>query len=305
MTIPGKPLMISVLTSAALALASGQALGALSYFGFDTYGGTWSDAEKSPTNNDDDLMCWAAGASNILDWTGWGHVGGGLDNADAIFGYFLDHWTDNGGNPYFGWDWWFDGSNESPDSAGWSQVDVPGGGFWTPPYDSEDYLAFTSQDNLAMLALDTLLHQGYGVTFSISGGGGHCITAWGFDYEDIGGERSYLGVHVTDSDDSKTLANPPDELRYYDVSYDDNDGAWYLQDYYGTNNWFISEVVALRQMPTAVPVPATAGLLGLGIALLAGMRRRDHQRPVKARSLRPPPTAHRPAPATWRRRPRS
>ena len=44
---------------------------ATSYYLWDDWGGTYSDAEKSPTNTDDDLMCWAASAANLLAWTGW------------------------------------------------------------------------------------------------------------------------------------------------------------------------------------------------------------------------------------------
>jgi hypothetical protein len=61
-------------------------------------GGTWHDAEKSPTNEEDDLMCWAAAASNILAWTGWGYPSGtSFANEDDMFGYYQDHWTDQGG----------------------------------------------------------------------------------------------------------------------------------------------------------------------------------------------------------------
>jgi hypothetical protein len=120
-------------TSAYFTLEDGGMLGdgtptGLSYMLIDEWGGTWHDAEKSPTNSEDDLMCWAAAASNVLQWTGWGAVLG-LDTADAIFDHFQDHWTDEGGLMEYGWDWWFDGTNPSQGWSGWSQVDVPGGGF--------------------------------------------------------------------------------------------------------------------------------------------------------------------------------
>ena len=71
-------------------------------------------------------MCWAAAASNILVWTGWGDIYS--TDEDNIFGYFQDHWTDSGALMEFGWDWWFDGTNPSQGWSGWSQVDDPGGG---------------------------------------------------------------------------------------------------------------------------------------------------------------------------------
>ena len=81
-----------------------------SYLLFEHWGGTWSDAEKSPTNTEDDLMCWAAASSNVLAWTGWGQVGG-MTNADQMFAYYQNHWTDEGGTMAFAWNWWFDGLN--------------------------------------------------------------------------------------------------------------------------------------------------------------------------------------------------
>ena len=48
----------------------------LDYFGYQQYGGAWCDAEKSPSNDDDDdLMCWATTASSVLAWTGWAATG--------------------------------------------------------------------------------------------------------------------------------------------------------------------------------------------------------------------------------------
>jgi hypothetical protein len=99
-----------------------------SYLVYEHWGGTWHDAEKSPSNSEDDLMCWAAAASNILAWSGWGLVEG-MATADAMFAYFQDHWTDQTGIMQAGWDWWFDGTNPTQGWSGWSQVDVPGGGF--------------------------------------------------------------------------------------------------------------------------------------------------------------------------------
>ncbi|MFZ1934681.1 MAG: hypothetical protein WCB27_17350 [Thermoguttaceae bacterium] len=55
-------------------------------------------------------MCWAASASNVLTWTGWGNVGAISDQsdqyeADEIFKYFQGHWTDEGSWPTDAWSW--------------------------------------------------------------------------------------------------------------------------------------------------------------------------------------------------------
>lgn len=68
------------------------------------------DAEKRPDNPDDTAMCWAAAASNVLDWTGWGSEAG-FNNADQIFEHYQNHWTNQGGLMQFGWQWFFDGTN--------------------------------------------------------------------------------------------------------------------------------------------------------------------------------------------------
>ena len=52
-------LFISVTWAAGLTFGS-------TYYGYEEFGDYWHDAEKSPSNSEDDLMCWAAAASNIL-----------------------------------------------------------------------------------------------------------------------------------------------------------------------------------------------------------------------------------------------
>ena len=215
-----------------------------SYMLIDHHGGSWADTEKSPTNTEDDLMCWAAAASNVLEWTGWGTVAG-MTTADQMFAYFQDHWTDQGGMMEYGWDWWFDGSNPSQGWPDWSQVDVAGGGF----YPTENFFSYyheESSDAAALSAIDQYLHAGYGVGIGIYGPGGHAITCWGYNYNPADTD-DYYGVWVTDSDDYKSDPTPPDMLRYYEVAY--TSGRWYLQDYYGSDAWYIGAVQALEQNP--------------------------------------------------------
>jgi len=239
-----------------------------SYLLTDHYGGTWHDAEKNSVNTEDDLMCWAAQASNLLTWTRWGNVAG-MTNTDEVFVYFQDHWTDEGGNSYFGLDWWFDGTNDMQGEPDWSQVDVPGGGFYLDR-DIADYRHWSSDDPSALATVDTYIRNGWATGLSIAGPGGHAITSWGFNFDETKtGTDYYVGLWLTDSDDDKSGSPPrPDRLRYYEVSY--NTGAWYLQDYYGSNSWYISEVIGLA----AIPEPTTALLLACGLAGLAAVVRR-------------------------------
>ena len=249
---------------------------ATSYYGFQEFGGEFQDAEKSPTNYEDDLLCWAAAASNILAWTGWGSVVS--KSEDDIFAYFQDHWTDQGGLMQFGWDWWFDGTNDSQGWSGWSQEDINGAGFFTD-LDFSDYYFHTSDDSQTMSAIDSYLHAGYGVSLGLHGGGGHAITAWGYEYDAAG---NYLGIYVSDSDDDQYNHNAPDMMAYYDVAY--FSGKWYLQNFYGMDNWYIGEVQALdgyggSYTPDStpnepVPEPATIFIFGTGILALATKHRK-------------------------------
>jgi hypothetical protein len=249
----------------ACAISTTNAL-ATSYLLHDSFGGTYFDAEKSANNSEDDLMCWAASTANVLAWTGWGYPSReSFTTEDDIFQYFQNHWTDGGGSIYYGLDWWFDGENDLPGTTGVSQVDVSGGGFWSGETFSNYYKYFpdnsSAMENIKFLSLD-----GYGISLAVftDEGRGHAITAWGYEYDEQG---DYAGVYVTDSDDDNRSS-----LEYYGVIEKDN--AWFLQDFYGVNTWYISEVHGLAQYISAVPEPTTLILFGLGILGLVGMDRK-------------------------------
>ncbi len=264
-----------------LLLAAAPAWGA-SYFVYQQWGGTWQDANKTAANTEDDLMCWAAAASNVLAWAGWGTPT--YNTTDKIFKHFQDHWTDNTGVPAWAWKWWLNGS--PPPYYFASYPDVPGGGNFYPTLNFTSYYSSGSNPDL-MVSAELLMRQGYGVTLIIGRpGGSHAVTAWGFDYtyDPLTKKNLYSGIYITDSDDGVL------GLKYYPIT---KPGAWWtLGGSY--SGWQIGLVQAFRkrasliQIPfgafpdeldvavgvAPVPLPATWPLVASGFLLILLGRRR-------------------------------
>jgi hypothetical protein len=268
-----KLIMMICAAAGFLVLAGSVTATPVSYYLWDNSGGTWADADKTATSNDD-LMCWAAAASNVLEWTGWGKVAG-LTNTDQMFTYFQQHWTDNGGMMKYGWNWWFSGTYNGPTGgslerpvgstgSGWSQPNGSGGGDFYPSQNFNNYFHETWGSSVSLSAIDQYLHSGYGTTLAVySPDIGHALTCWGFQY-DADNSGYYTGIYVTDSDDHT------DALQYYALK--NIGGIWYLQNFYGTNNtWAIEGVESLAAAPV-IPEPATICLLAMGS--LAFMRKK-------------------------------
>ena len=263
-----RSLTICLVAGAFLVVINSTYANNIDYFIWDDWGGTFADAEKNTLSTEDDDMCWAAAASNILEWAGW-RGSDVLADTDQIFDYFQDHWTDAGGKMQYGWDWWFDGTYNGPPT--WSTPDVAGGGFYHQ-VNFNEYFRKTWDPQGSMSVIDQYLRGGYGTALGLYAPGvGHAVTIWGFEY-DPDTPDYYSGIYITDSDDNEYGLPPrPDSLKYYDVAFADT--KWLLQDYSGSDSWYIGDIQGLAINPGIPHAPEPATLLLLGLGCLATRRK--------------------------------
>ncbi len=216
----------------------------MEYFLCDNWGGSPLDAKKTVSSTEDDLMCWAAAASNVLAWTKWGFPSGQVFNDEtSIFKYFQGHWLDISGFTNEAWEWWFDGKDRK-------NVDVSGGGFWKASENSfGKYYHVQPDRRKALSAIAEFLGNGYGVVLELmSQNGGHYLTCWGYKKDDDG---RYVGIYTTDSDDTSQ------NLRYYELTQDMSGQEewarfqdwWYLTYHNNSTRFLLATVHALDRCP--------------------------------------------------------
>ncbi len=226
----------------------------------ETFGGRWADVEKDPrTNQHDDLFCWVAGPSNILDWSGWGQVGG-LKTTDDIFLYSQNYWPpnsdvgsfDSGDDAYDFLKWFFVGDQTDEDFPA-------GGGFYPNMSDfsgycggdtSGPYLGLCSDEMASdSKAIMKVLNAGFAAAIQLKGDvggvdGGHVITLWGYSV-DKSNPGLMTGVFLTDSDDDEGRSNPPDRLFYRKVTY--SGGVWHILTEKGSPYKYIKFVYGVKK----------------------------------------------------------
>ena len=218
----------------------------MNYMLFDHFGGRFHDVKKTVASTQDDLMCWAAAASNVLAWTKWGFPSTQtFTDETSIFQYFQDHWVDSVGFVEKAWEWWLNGLIDP-------NIDVPGGNFWSNPlYAIKDHYHSEFDRTQALAEIDRFLHSGWGVVLNLASPvGGHYLTCWGYEYDATG----YTGLYVTDSDDP--LIN---QIRYYPLSqtgWANYPDWWYFQYFNNTKQFLIADVHALDRFPSKPSAPS-------------------------------------------------
>ena len=233
--------------------------------GVSTAGG-WFDAEKDSVRPDDELLCWAATAANVLAWSGWdaGYTPKPLDGVeDSVFDFFVDEDpVDAGGWMDIAWQFWFDGTQRGGHFGGSSHTSYYSTAQYTANYHENMNGGYSVLDDIAALFQDD-----YGVGISVFGNMAHAVTVWGLE-TDAGG--NYTGIWLTDSDNNMGGPNPrPNTLDYHGVTW--SGGAWHLDNFYSSNDNYIWDIQALKFVPA--PGALLLGILGLGAA---GLKLRKH-----------------------------
>ncbi len=263
----------------------------------------WYDIDKSATDTLDDMLCYAASATNLITWWQFGEYGRQLTSSaptdpSDVWNTFLVNCTNpaSGGDPLAAINWWISGVyvpmndeesqrslfNQVEDSSRNTLKSFPG--YYFDQYglnrdDLSECLTFTTEYTDSYFG--DLLSGGAGVSLllrSDTGALAHAITLWGVEYDN--GEL--VKLWITDSDDGSydlcsidVLTNENGKV-YFDA--DGDIGDYDLFQYIGITGIHIDGVSAIHPEATAswqlVPEPATATLSLLALTGLVMRRRR-------------------------------
>ncbi len=311
-----------VILSAIAALSLQSAFAAPSFISGVTEDSGWYDVNKK-TKYDfgtyynpasyydqpyDNSLCWAAAASNTLQW--WQDkvvVPAGTPNgaastvSDAPYAYqlqiyqtFTANWTNQGGRAEQAWNWWFNGGmldqniyySPSTTSAvggylkeyGLTLTNTDG----TPLFRTTNF--YQEQDKAAVFStLTSFIDENRGTVLSVVENGGHAITMWGYEY----GSEGELYLYLTDSDDgvyslfkqevlvddakNVYLCAPEGEADVYTSAYSASiDGT--VENF---NGCMVNRITGLTDpTPYMIPEPSAALLSLMGLMVGMGVRRR-------------------------------
>lgn len=230
------------------------------------------DAEKLVSQGDgDDLMCWAAAASNMLKYSGWGSRAG-FESEDDIFEALIDAFEDEGGNSDNGIKWFFSGLEK-----GFTNLKKPETGAYLPEYDVDALLETNgfncsdSSDGTVISGMKEMidhLKNGDAVELSvdwIDGDNAHAVTLWGCVADNAYSDNlaaHYDSLIISDSDNNEPAGADrrvaPNTLDLYHLEEAENYGMQTVAlDYSGSLGALMS-YVALKPYSADIPYEADA-----------------------------------------------
>jgi hypothetical protein len=177
---------------------------------WDHFGIAFTDADK--TESDDDNMCWAASAANLLVWSGW------AADEDDVFNTFKSHFDNVPGDVYEALGYHFDN--------------------FVPNVSADMVTVRETRSPMLMDFIVSALHEGKGVTIKINYPGqavGHFVTVFGYMYFT---EKDNFILMFTDSDDYFH------QIRNFRVLWNDAADRWEIQGLY--NGWYLEYVISLN-----------------------------------------------------------
>ncbi len=226
------------------------------------------DAKKTGNDNN---MCWAAAASNILTWTRWSSFiprepG---QSAQAIFETFKEevkkedsdlHFLNNHmSTPNKVWEWWFD-KYYNPSDIGNHYYHDPN--FFGYRHEALERIRdYFQEKNSGVVIQTTRMGNSDDPT-----GNSHYVTCWGFDFDeslDDDNPEKYSKIYITDSDDTPSIP----QLQDYIVTKGNgnNPNYWYLKGFLGKDDYFIADIYALGSKLSDDEVAAPDAPTGLTI----------------------------------------
>lgn len=267
-------------TSLFLALGASSASAETLWANGVSESGGWSDFNKTRSDNNDNDLCWAAAASNIINW--WQKqykIPEYVPEEDEIWNSFKRSFTDDGSNPHQAFYWWFDGSYSPPSTnAAKLKADADRAAYYYPYGDSCISAYMGQYDKMCDFIINSLTN-GCGITLGLSFA--HEVTLWGIEYDSSSNDITKLWL--TDSDDLQNEKNPGGifSVDCYKYVYPYGEAYLGIKGYWGKS----ADDLVYAQMATAlkpatfleaIPEPSAFGLLaGLGaLAVVASRRRR-------------------------------
>ncbi len=228
------------------------------------------DADKSAFNKEDDYLCWAATASNMLWYTDWARVTNAQNEQEFFDTYFVNSWADDGGSAQTGISWFL---NDLSYSGRVTSAYV-GAGYYSQlmgqygesPSDYLSVYSATETGALQNLAAGLTAGDAAGLSifqYSKPNKAGHAITCWGYTVDTSYSStdpRYFTGLYITDSDDEKSGKND-DELNeriliYVGLEWSENlfssGGGYFLNDYSdktGNDRYYLSDFQTLKTRP--------------------------------------------------------